>query len=168
MLNLLHDMLQTAVAAVYHHSFHTCGTASTMLSAICCEDTCAVCSWYPHPLGLTQRCIYELSNPKTKCDHGRYDDEWGDLRMVVGDHIGYRFEILSRLGKGSFGQVATLHFCRPASTCIPATAALVLTASPNLVSGLNPPTNGIYLLCCVCYAVETLFRCLGIARVVHQ
>ncbi|KAL3143162.1 hypothetical protein ABBQ38_002022 [Trebouxia sp. C0009 RCD-2024] len=37
-------------------------------------------------------------------NHG-YDDEWGDLRMVVGDHIGYRFEILSRLGKGSFGQV---------------------------------------------------------------
>jgi dual specificity tyrosine-phosphorylation-regulated kinase 2/3/4 len=35
----------------------------------------------------------------------RYDDEWGDMRMVVGDHIGYRFEILSRLGKGSFGQV---------------------------------------------------------------
>ena len=35
----------------------------------------------------------------------RYDDEWGDYKMVAGDHIGYRFEILSRLGKGSFGQV---------------------------------------------------------------
>ena len=31
--------------------------------------------------------------------------------MVVGDHIGYRFEIMYRLGKGSFGQVALLPFC---------------------------------------------------------
>lgn len=35
----------------------------------------------------------------------RYDDEHGDYRMVLGDHVGYRFEIMGRLGKGSFGQV---------------------------------------------------------------
>ena len=35
--------------------------------------------------------------------------------MVVGDHIGYRFEILSRLGKGSFGQVGALPCLLPAS-----------------------------------------------------
>lgn len=37
--------------------------------------------------------------------HSRYDDEHGDYRMVLGDHVGFRFEILGRLGKGSFGQV---------------------------------------------------------------
>ena len=34
-----------------------------------------------------------------------FDDERGDYRIVVGDHIGYRYEIMETLGKGSFGQV---------------------------------------------------------------
>jgi len=33
-----------------------------------------------------------------------YDDEPGDYTVVTGDHIGYRFEVLDFLGKGSFGQ----------------------------------------------------------------
>jgi serine/threonine protein kinase len=34
-----------------------------------------------------------------------YDDSRGDYYLTKRDHIGYRFEILSLLGKGSFGQV---------------------------------------------------------------
>ena len=35
-----------------------------------------------------------------------YDDARGDLYLTKNDHLGYRYEILSLLGKGSFGQVA--------------------------------------------------------------
>ena len=35
-------------------------------------------------------------------NHG-YDDEKGDYKIVIGDHIGYRYEVLEFLGKGSFG-----------------------------------------------------------------
>ena len=34
-----------------------------------------------------------------------YDDEEFNYRIVVGDHFNYRYEVLSILGKGSFGQV---------------------------------------------------------------
>jgi len=37
-------------------------------------------------------------------NHG-FDDERGDYHIVLHDHLAYRFEILSALGKGSFGQV---------------------------------------------------------------
>lgn len=33
-----------------------------------------------------------------------YDDERGDYKVVLKDHIGYRWEVLEFLGKGSFGQ----------------------------------------------------------------
>lgn len=33
-----------------------------------------------------------------------YDDDRGDYKVILGDHIAYRFEILEFLGKGSFGQ----------------------------------------------------------------
>jgi serine/threonine protein kinase len=35
-----------------------------------------------------------------------YDNHDGDLYLTEHDHIGYRYEILGLLGKGSFGQVA--------------------------------------------------------------
>ena len=34
-----------------------------------------------------------------------FDDEKGDYKIIIGDHIAYRYEIKCILGKGSFGQV---------------------------------------------------------------
>lgn len=34
-----------------------------------------------------------------------YDDDKGDYKIAIGDHIAYRYEILALLGRGSFGQV---------------------------------------------------------------
>jgi len=35
-------------------------------------------------------------------NHG-FDDDKGDYNIVMGDHIGYRYEIAEFLGQGSFG-----------------------------------------------------------------
>ena len=92
-----------AMAALLHET-------SAMLQCCTCWHMCIV------------RCSIHESHavrPHTTLPFGRYDDEWGDYRMVVGDHIGYRFEILSRLGKGSFGQVASLSIAALTCTCMP-------------------------------------------------
>jgi dual specificity tyrosine-phosphorylation-regulated kinase 2/3/4 len=33
-----------------------------------------------------------------------YDDENGEYKTVVNDHIGYRYKVIKILGAGSFGQ----------------------------------------------------------------
>lgn len=43
-------------------------------------------------------------NDKFPKNHGN-DDERGDYKLVMKDQILYRFEIVSRLVRGSFGQV---------------------------------------------------------------
>jgi len=60
---------------------------------------------YPHIYFLgagAQKVKGSVAN--TRNNHG-YDDDRGDYNYVTGDHIGFRFEILNILGKGSFGQV---------------------------------------------------------------
>ena len=52
-------------------------------------------------LGLgSHKTIPVLSSPN--CG---YDDDKADYKVVEGDHIAYRYEVLGTLGKGSFGQV---------------------------------------------------------------
>ncbi|XP_045061106.1 dual specificity tyrosine-phosphorylation-regulated kinase 4 isoform X3 [Coregonus clupeaformis] len=51
-----------------------------------------------------------LETKKIEASHGipqnaGYDDEHGSYNKVLHDHIGFRFEVLEVIGKGSFGQV---------------------------------------------------------------
>jgi hypothetical protein len=51
--------------------------------------------------------IYYMGNGIARLNYentGSYDDENGDYNTYVGEHLGYRYEILDILGKGSFGQ----------------------------------------------------------------
>ena len=50
-----------------------------------------------------------INAQKIKTNHNSFnngfDDEHGDIKPVIGDHLNYRFEIIQIIGKGSFGQV---------------------------------------------------------------
>ncbi|KAJ3258370.1 Dual specificity tyrosine-phosphorylation-regulated kinase [Boothiomyces macroporosus] len=59
--------------------------------------------------GADMHDVYNLSGTNFDQDGNVYnngfDDSRGDLYLTRHDHVGYRYEILSLLGKGSFGQV---------------------------------------------------------------
>jgi dual specificity tyrosine-phosphorylation-regulated kinase 2/3/4 len=45
--------------------------------------------------------IGKTSKPRDQ----NYSDDHGDYRIIVKDHIAYRYEVVSLIGRGSFGQV---------------------------------------------------------------
>ena len=61
---------------------------------------------------LDYKSIYFIGNKSDKIEgssekplNDGYDDERGDYKTIMKDHISYRYEIISNLGQGSFGKV---------------------------------------------------------------
>ena len=55
----------------------------------------------------------KLAHPERTTNNYGYDDDRGDYLIVDRDHLGYRYEVMDSLGKGSFGQVLS---CRDHAT----------------------------------------------------
>lgn len=51
-----------------------------------------------------QSCVAKVMAPTSGKNEG-YDGDYGQYKLIPGDHLGYRYEILSTLGTGAFGQV---------------------------------------------------------------
>ncbi|KAG0185343.1 hypothetical protein DFQ28_009499 [Apophysomyces sp. BC1034] len=58
---------------------------------------------------------HQASPDYPNCNYG-YDDERGDYRIVMQDHLAYRYEVLEELGRGSFGQVVKCYDHKTGST----------------------------------------------------
>jgi len=82
-----------------------------MTSAVAVERFKAQLSHYEKMEILEFRHVYCLGlgtkklNTDLNLPNCGFDDDQGDYRALVGDHISYRFEIMAILGKGSFGIV---------------------------------------------------------------
>ena len=53
----------------------------------------------------TQRAHKHSGDLASESANFGYDDDRGDYKIVLGDHLAYRYEVVDVLGKGSFGQV---------------------------------------------------------------
>ncbi|EIE79636.1 hypothetical protein RO3G_04341 [Rhizopus delemar RA 99-880] len=60
---------------------------------------------YPLVYYLGQHAKKHQATPENSALNFGYDDERGDYKSVINDHLAYRYEILEELGRGSFGQV---------------------------------------------------------------
>ncbi|KAI8091477.1 kinase-like domain-containing protein [Gilbertella persicaria] len=71
---------------------------------------------YPEVYFVGQHAKKYQAMPDNPALNYGYDDERGDYKSVMNDHLVYRYEIMEELGRGSFGQVVKCYDHKTAST----------------------------------------------------
>ena len=58
---------------------------------------------YSHVFFLGSMQAEKVQGSSKKTNNYGYDDDRGDYNIVINDHLAYRYEVIERLGSGSFG-----------------------------------------------------------------